>query len=245
MTRIRIGTSGWRYDDWRGSFYPEDLDGSAWLAHYAERFPTVEINNSFYRLPEEATLAGWRDAVPEGFRFAVKANRYVTHMKKLKEPAEGAARMLARFRTLDPTLGPVLYQCPPRWKANTARLATFLEALPADVPATFEFREASWFSEEIYALLREHGAALCLSDHPDATLAYEITGPFVYIRLHGTELYAGNYDGRTLRAWARRIAGWAEAGRDVWCFFDNDIKAAAPHDAQRLTEMVQSEAGAA
>lgn len=243
MARIRIGTSGWRYDDWRGAFYPEDLKASDWLAYCAARFPTIEINNSFYRLPEEATLAAWRDAVPNGFRFAIKANRYVTHMKKLKEPDEGAARMLARFRALGDRLGPVLYQCPPRWKANPERLAAFLDALPSDIPATFEFRDASWFSDEIYALLGRHGAALCLSDHPDSTLAYEVTAPFVYVRLHGTELYVGSYDGRTLRGWAKRLAGWAAEGRDVWAYFDNDIKAAAPGDAQRLREMVRAETG--
>lgn len=242
--RIRIGTSGWRYDDWRGAFYPDDVKPPSWLAYYGRRFPAVEINNSFYKLPEEKTLRTWRDAAPEGFMFAAKANRFVTHMKKLKDPEEGLQRMMQRFRLLGDRLGPVLYQCPPKWKANAERLEAFLEALPKNVPAAFEFREDSWYGDEVLELLDKHGAALCLSDHPAATVVGTPPGPFVYVRLHGAELYQGSYDGRTLRGWASRIAGWQQEGRDVWCFFDNDIKAAAPGDAARLAEMLGVDLGA-
>ena len=161
---IRIGCSGWQYKHWKGDFYPADLRHHEWFAHYARTFDTVEINNSFYRLPEAETFRRWRERAPAGFLFAVKASRYLTHMKKLKEPEEPLRRFFEHARPLERTLGVVLYQLPPRWPADLARLDHFLHALPRAVRHAIEFREPSWYAPEVLDLLEAHGVALCLHD---------------------------------------------------------------------------------
>jgi len=166
LDRLWIGTSGWVYPHWRGVFYPPKLTTSRWLPFYAEHFRTVEINNTFYRLPSEKAFRDWRAAVPPGFRFAVKANRFITHMKKLREPAEPLERFLSRARLLSDRLGPILYQLPPRWRCNLPRLRDFLTILPRDLTHVFEFRDPSWMNEDVFAALEEHGAALCVISHP-------------------------------------------------------------------------------
>ncbi|HEY9854310.1 MAG TPA: DUF72 domain-containing protein, partial [Stenomitos sp.] len=162
MGEIRIGTSGWHYAHWHGTFYPAELPTSAWLDYYCRCFDTVEINNSFYRLPSETTLAAWRDAVPAGFSFAAKASRYLTHMKKLKDPESALHTFLPRLEALGPTLGPILFQLPPRWRLNLERFAAFLAVLPRTHRYAFEFRDPSWHVSEVYALLRRHGMAYCV-----------------------------------------------------------------------------------
>ena len=238
---IRIGTSGWNYPHWKGSFYPDDLPDEQWLAWYAERFDTVEINATFYRLPTTDTLDAWREAVPAGFRFAVKASRYITHMKKLKDPRESTARFFAAIERLGERLGPILFQLPPNWHCNLERLAGFLEALPAGYRYVFEFRDESWWIDEVADLLRQHEAAFCLFDLAGAAPPRRVTSDLVYLRLHGPDgAYRGRYSDASLRAWADAIRSWRDEGRAVHCYFDNDTDAQAPADARRLVDLLQS-----
>ncbi len=238
--RIRIGTSGWSYGHWRGTFYSQGTRPQEYLAAYAERFESVEINRTFYKLPAPATMAAWRAQTPPDFVFAAKASRYLTHRKKLKDAAEPIGRLLGCVEALQEKLGPVLLQLPPRWRANPERLERLLAQLPDQHRYAFEFRDPSWHDDRILALLARRGAAFCIFDLAGKRSPIEVTAPFVYLRLHGPGgPYQGSYDGRTLSGWARRIRGWSEAGRDVWCYFDNDEKAYAPRDALRLKEMVE------
>lgn len=235
---LHIGTSGWHYDHWRERFYPEDLKSDERLAYYARHFATVEINNTFYKLPTKKTLAAWRDGTPSGFLFACKASRFITHMKKLKDPEQAFTRFFDAVATLEPKLGPILFQLPPRWRVNAGRLAAFLETLPSGRRYAFEFRDETWFTPEVLDLLAEHGAALCAYDIAGRRSPIEVTADFVYVRLHGPgAAYEGSYDGRTLRGWQRRFDRWAADGKDVYCYFDNDQKAYAVGDALRLLEM--------
>lgn len=238
--RIRIGTSGWNYGHWLGAFYPKGTRQEDLLAAYAERFDSVEINRTFYSLPDKDAVASWREQSPAGFLFAAKASRYLTHMKKLKDPKEPLDRLLGCVENLGEKLGPLLFQLPPRWRANPDRLASFLEQLPDRHRYAFEFRDSSWHDERILRLLSERGAAFCIFDLAGKRSPVEVTAGFVYLRLHGPgEAYQGSYDGRTLSGWARRMLAWSEAGKDVHCYFDNDEKAYAPRDASRLKEMVE------
>jgi uncharacterized protein YecE (DUF72 family) len=238
--RIRTGTSGWNYDHWLGTFYPKGTRQRDLLAVYAERFDSVEINRTFYKLPAAKTMAGWREQSPQGFLFAAKASRFLTHMKKLKDPEEPVARLLGCVEALEGKLGPILFQLPPRWRVNPDRLARLLEVLPDRHRYAFEFRDPTWHNDQILLLLSNRGAAFCIFDLAGKRSPVEVTAGFVYIRLHGPgAAYQGSYDGRAISGWARRIRGWSEAGKDVYCYFDNDEKAYAPHDALRLKEMVE------
>jgi len=240
MGRVRIGTSGWTYPHWHGTFYPERLRQQDLLAAYADRFDSVEINNTFYNLPTAGTLAAWCEQTPADFLFAAKASRYLTHMKKLKDPAEPLERLFGCIDELGDKLGPVLFQLPPRWRMNPDRLERFLEALPGGHRYTFEFRDGSWHDGKILELLSQRQAAFCIFDLAGQRSPIEVTADFVYLRLHGPGgPYQGSYDGRTLFGWARRIADWSAAGKDVYCYFDNDEKGYAPSDALRLKEMVE------
>jgi len=237
--RILIGTSGWHYPHWVGPVYPEGARPDSFLVRYARRFRSVEINTTFYGLPAPATLAHWRDATPPGFVFACKASRLITHRHKLAHAAEATARFLDAIALLGAKRGPVLFQLPPRWRADADRLATFLAALPAGSRYAFEFRDRSWFTPAVYARLARHGAALCLYDLAGWRSPVRVTAPFVYLRLHGPgAAYRGRYDGRTLSGWARRIAAWRRQGRDVYCYFDNDEGGHAAADAARLSAML-------
>ncbi len=237
--RIHVGTSGWNYPHWRESFYPGRLPQERWLAFYAERFATVEINNSFYNLPAAATFSGWAARVPRGFLFAVKASRYITHMKKLKDPGASVPRFLERAGHLGDRLGPILFQLPPRWKRNVERLQGFLRTLPPGGRYAFEFRDPSWFHGETYACLREAGAAFCIYHLAGTLSPKEVTAEFVYLRLHGPEgAYEGSYDTQALAGWAGALSAWSSQGREVFCYFDNDQGGYAPRDAARLSEML-------
>ncbi|MDB5684845.1 MAG: hypothetical protein JWM75_2543 [Sphingomonas bacterium] len=240
---IRIGCSGWNYRHWRSAFYPDGLPVKRWFAHYAEAFDTVEINNSFYRLPSAETFAAWRDQAPPGFRYAVKANRFLTQAKKLKDCAEPIARFLAPVRALGQTLGPVLYQLPPRFRANPERLDQFLALLPRDIHHVFEFREPSWHSDEILAVLDRHGASFCTHDMPGMAVPRWATGPIAYVRFHGTEgKYWGRYDATALRDWRDWMLDQSRLGREVWAYFNNDIHAHAIADALALRQLVDEAA---
>jgi len=239
--QVRIGTSGWSYDDWVGPFYPEGLSAEERLGHYAKTFDAVEINNTFYQLPEKKALRRWRDTPGADFLFACKASRFTTHMKKLKDPKPSTARFFDAVDALGRKLGPILFQLPPNWRCNAERLGCFLEALPPGHRYAFEFRDASWHVDAVLELLREHEAAWCIWDMGGERSPLHVTTDLAYIRLHGPHAaYRGSYDGRTLSGWTKRIAAWLDDGIDVHCYFDNDEKGYAPKDAQRLCEMVRA-----
>jgi uncharacterized protein YecE (DUF72 family) len=236
--RVRIGTSGWEYRHWAGDFYPRDLPRDRWFDHYAAHFDTVELNNPFYRLPEAAVFEGWCRRAPSGFTYAVKASRYLTHMKRLREPEEPIERFWARASRLDEHFGPVLYQLPPRWKPNLDRLRTFMRLVPRHDQA-IEFRDRRWYTPQTAAIVADAGFSLCLHDMAGSAPPTEPIGPFVYVRFHGAgERYGGRYSGQRLRGWADRIAAWASEGRPVWAYFNNDTGRHAIRDAERLREMV-------
>jgi uncharacterized protein YecE (DUF72 family) len=237
---LYIGTSGWTYDGWRGPFYPQDVPKKDWLAWYATRFGATEINGSFYRTPSLEAVRTWRDQTPDGFRFAWKASKFITHWKRLSEKSDNSIDlMVTRLKALGPKIGPVLFQLPPQFKANRERLAAFLKMLPKRYAYTFEFRDKSWYEPPILDLLREHDIALCLSDHRDAPAPWEVTASLVYVRGHGPRGdYRDRYPEATLRAWARDVRKWRRESREVYCFFDNDQKSAAPKDAARLAELL-------
>jgi uncharacterized protein YecE (DUF72 family) len=234
-----IGCSGWQYKHWRGDFYPAALAQRRWLPYYAERFNTVEVNNTFYRLPEEGTFGGWRQRVPRGFVFAVKASRYLTHMKKLKDPDDPLELFFSRATKLGPTLGPVLYQLPPRWPVNLDRFQAFLEALPGNRRHAVEFREPSWYCEKVFALLQHHRVALCLHDMEGSASGKRAVGPFVYARFHGIQKYSGSYGDETLDDWAAWLSDRLRAGISVYAYFNNDSGGHAPRDAARLRAMIE------
>ena len=235
----RIGTSGWQYKHWRGPFYPEKLPLRAWLPYYAEHFDTVEVNNSFYRLPTEETFAKWRDTTPPGFVFAVKASRYLTHFKRLIEPAEPIARLFSRIDVLGDKLGPVLFQLPPRWSVDVERLRLFLAELPRGRRYAMEFRDPSWETPAVWRLLERHNVARCVYELAGYTAPLEDTADFVYLRLHGpsSSKYAGSYDARALERWARWLDRSALPNgrkRDVYVYFDNDQAGYAAANAAAL-----------
>lgn len=240
MPRLRVGCSGWQYRHWRGNFYPDTITTSRWLEHYATRFDTVELNNSFYRLPEAAIFAAWRQRVPRTFLFAVKASRHLTHWKRLKDPAEPLDRLFGCASHLRQSLGPVLYQLPPRWGCDLDRLRTFLSMAPAGRPQAIEFRDPDWYRGEVFALLEQHRFALCVHDMAGCEAPAAAVGPFVYLRLHGPQRYAGRYPDALLARWADWLAGQRAAGRDAYVYFNNDVGGHAPRDAIRLREMVDA-----
>jgi uncharacterized protein YecE (DUF72 family) len=236
-TSVRVGCSGWQYKHWRGNFYPAALPPARWLEYYATQFDTVEINNSFYRLPEADTFAEWRRRVPRSFVYAVKASRYLTHMKKLKDPGPPVARLFSRVRNLGRRLGPVLYQLPPHWPRNLERLETFLRTLPQSRLHAIEFRDPSWYCDETFDLLSRYHVALCLHDMAGSATGRRLVGPFVYLRLHGPQRYSGRYRERTLEAWADWCVSSQCQGLPVYVYFNNDAGGHAPRDALRLREL--------
>ncbi len=232
---FRVGCSGWQYRHWRGNFYPADLPQARWFPYYATQFDTVEINNSFYRLPERETFAKWRAAAPRGFLFAVKASRYLTHMKKLKDAAEPLERFFGNARGLGPRLGPVLYQLPPHRARDEARLDRFLALLPRDVPQAVEFRDPSWYAEQTFETLERHRVAMCLHDMAGSASPRITVGPFVYVRFHGNgSRYGGAYPDSALDDWSVWLSDQRLRGLPVYAYFNNDVGGHAPVDAARL-----------
>ena len=233
---ILIGTSGWQYADWKGRFYPPGLPQREWLPYFAARFPTVEINNSFYMLPKPTSFERWRAAVPDGFVYAVKANRYITHLKRLREPEEPVARFFERARLLGDKLGPVLYQLPPNFVADLPRLEHFLGVIPPDVPAAFEFRHPTWDTDETRALLDARGCAWVLADRPGWKIATHVTGGWAFVRFHQGRRTHPGYSRSRLRSWADALASLPS--RRTWVYFNNDPLGAALRDAATLTELL-------
>ncbi len=249
--RLFLGTSGYAYPHWRKRVYPAGLPQRAWLAYYAERFATVELNNSFYRLPSAAAFEAWRAAVPRGFVFAVKASRFLTHMKRLKDAHRHFRLFLRRARHLGPTLGPVLFQLPRNFHVDIERLDGLLAALDRQrmvrgLRAVLEVRHDSWLDPEVYARLRRANVALCFHDAKVLTVTEPVTARFVYVRRHGSRRHgAGNYDERALRADARQVRTWLRDGRDVYVYFNNDARGFAVANARRLAELLGSAAARA
>jgi uncharacterized protein YecE (DUF72 family) len=233
---LRVGTSGWQYDHWRGLFYPRDLRPPDWFAHYARAFDTVEVNNSFYRLPARETFEAWRRMAPPGFLYAVKFSRFGTHMKKLLDPEGTIGLFLERALALEERLGPVLVQLPPRFQVNVERLARFLDVATSGAGRklrwTVEVRDPSWLIEPVFQTLRDRGVALCLHDmlpgHPDL-----LTTDWTYLRFHGGR-YDGDYDDAALDVVAARVRAWRARGKDVYVYFNNDLKGHALTNARDL-----------
>jgi uncharacterized protein YecE (DUF72 family) len=240
---IHIGTSGWHYKHWCGPYYAEKLAASKMLACYYQDFDTVEINNSFYKLPYESTFAKWRQDTPRNFCFAVKASRFITHMKKLKDPENALENFIPRAEALKEKLGPILFQLPPHWPVNLERLEEFLSALPKKHLYTFEFREPSWHRDEVYELLRRHNAAFCMYELDRFQTPDVISADWTYIRLHGPGgKYQGSYSTRQLRDWAAKIRDWSGSLRAVYVYFDNDQAGYAVHNALELKRLVAAKA---
>ena len=245
MATASIGTSGWSYKHWQHVFYPDGLPAREQLAFFAEHFPTVEINYSYYQLPPRKTFELWRRNSPDDFVFAVKASRYLTHMKKLKDPEEPLQRLLDHARGLGPKLGPVLFQFPRRWVLNMARLHDFGEALEHHPKQryAFEFRHQSWLTADVYGLLKEHNAALCLPVGWNIPLEIELPAEWTYLRFHGGA-HSIAFTDDELRPWAERIRRWRAEGIDSYSYFNNDTlwqgRPAAIDNARRLREMVDA-----
>jgi len=234
VSEVRIGCSGWSYRDWKGPFYPREVPDRARLEFYATRFDTAEINASFYRLPAETTVEGWAERAPEGFLFAWKVSRFITHNKKLRDVEDSVGLVYGRMAPLGEKQGPSLIQLPPQLRRDDARLAAFLKLLPRG-RHTVEFRHPSWYEPAVFALLADFDAALCISDHHSAPSPWEVTAGWVYVRGHGPGgRYHGHYAETELARWAERIRDWRAEDRDVYVYFDNDIKCAAPQDAMML-----------
>lgn len=236
MTRFRVGTSGYDYPHWDGVFYPRDLPATQRFGYYAGRFDTVEINNTFYGLPDRSTFRAWRERAPKGFLYVLKFSRYGSHMKHLKDPGETIGNFLDAASGLGDRLGPILVQLPPAWNADPERLDAFLEVAPREPRWAVEFRDESWLRDDVFGILRDHGAALCvhdmLEDHPRLA-----TADWVYLRFHGA--LAGNpYSRQYLTARAREVDEHLEVGRDVFAFFNNDPGGRAVGDALDLRRYV-------
>jgi len=255
---IRIGCSGWQYAHWRGRFYPAELPTSRWFGHYALTFDTVEINNSFYRLPPPETFAKWREQAPPHFLYAVKASRFLTHMKKLKDPHDPLERFFDNAAHLAPCLGPVLYQLPPRFPLNLERFEIFLRAIAPAAQAAglqaspsaggilnvVEFRDPSWYDERVYELLRRYDVSLCLHDMQGSASGRLVVGPFVYVRFHfGTTKYGGRYPDERLDEWAEWLSARAAEGLRIFAYFNNDTGGHAPRDAVRLRARIEERVG--
>ncbi|MGH7845467.1 MAG: DUF72 domain-containing protein [Candidatus Binatia bacterium] len=237
MPELRIGTSGYQYDHWKGIFYPHELPKKSWFGYYADHFDTVEINNTFYRLPEARAFDTWRRQAPKGFCYALKLSRYGTHLKRLKDPKRWITNFTGRAKKLRETLGPILVQLPPNWDVNFDRLEIFLKAAPSHYRWAFEFRDPRWLRAEIYGILKSHKAALCIHDmiekHPR-----EITAKWVYLRFHGIR-YGGNYTHQFLKEQALQIKTYLDRGLDVFAYFNNDRDGYALQNAAELENAVR------
>jgi uncharacterized protein YecE (DUF72 family) len=237
--RCFIGTSGWSYDHWDGLFYPSGTRCNDRLKYFTGQFDTVEINNTFYRLPRPSVFETWERIAPNGFIYALKGSRFITHMKKLKDPKEPIAIFIERARLLKDNLGPILFQLPPRWRCNPSRLKSFIKYLPQNMRFAFEFRDPDWFNEEVYGMLRKGDFAFCIYHMPDLESPVEVTASFTYIRFHGAgTLYSGRYTRGYLSRWADTIRGFTREGIDVYAYFNNDAYGHAIVNAKELIELL-------
>ena len=234
---ILVGTSGWQYRDWRERFYPRGLPQGRWLEHYANHYPTVEVNATFYRLPSAEAFAKWKAETPAGFLMAVKASRFITHIRRLRDCEEPMKLLVSRARKLGRKLGPVLVQLPPGFSIDMERLRRFLRTVPRGVRPAFEFRDGSWFVDDVFEALDRAGAALVLADRPRARVPDVVTGGWSYVRFHQGTDTGPDYTRGKLRTWADRIA--AMQTRNVYAYFNNDTGGAAVRDAGVLRELLR------
>lgn len=240
--RIWIGTSGWVYGHWRKLFYPQGLPQSRWFAFYARHFPTVEINATFYREASEEAVRQWRDQAPAGFVYAVKAHRFMTHMKKLVKCEEPVPRFFARMEPLRELIGPVLFQLAPQVPVDLGRLAEFAALLPPGYFHVFEFRDERWYTEETHDFLKQAGLGFCIHDHRGMSCPEWVTAEAAYYRFHGSSgSPPGNYEDEMLKSAAKRINAKASAGHDVWVYFNNDAYGCAIANAKQLMELTPAE----
>ena len=236
---LRIGTSGYHYPHWVGPFYPPGTSAAHMLEYYVRHFDTLEINNSFYKLPSIEAFEHWRDSSPKNFVFAVKASRFITHNKKLKDPENAVDNFLPRAEHLDKKLGPILFQLPPHWHVNVERLQGLLEILPRQHRYAFEFRELSWLTPEVNRTLARFNAAFCIYELAGYETPLEVTADFAYVRLHGPDgQYQGNYTPARLRRWAKWIEQQAKKMKAIYVYFDNDQAGYAVKNALSLRKMV-------
>ena len=235
-----IGTSGWHYKHWKGPFYPSEFSEKDFLSFYSGHFSTVEINNSFYHLPSKETFEQWHNTVGSDFLFAVKASRYITHMKKLKDPQISLDKFLSAIEGLKNKLGIVLFQLPPYWHKNEARFESFLSVLPKKLKCAFEFRDKSWFNEAIYTLLSKNNSAFCIYEIAGVKSPEIITADYIYVRLHGpdNQKYQGNYSSHQLNSWADKFHKWSSEGKETYCYFDNDQNGYAAKNAATLQHII-------
>ncbi len=244
MARLLVGTSGWVYPHWRGTFYPGDLDEREWFNHYSHRFDTVEINSTFYRLPPRSTFESWSRNAPPGFLFSVKASRYMTHVKKLKDPEQGVERFYGSLAGMGDLCAAVLLQLPPSWRANPERLNEFLDIVPREYRSVLEPRDRSWLREEVYEVLRRHGAALCFADSPFYPAPETRTADFSYYRMHGGRGSSRpGYSTKELEELAVRLGGELADRRDCFVYFNNDYRAYAVANALELKGMLEGKDG--
>lgn len=234
---FRVGCSGWSYKHWRGTFYPWGVSQKRWFEHYAREFDTVELNNTFYRLPTEHAVRHWAESAPEGFAFAIKVSRLITHYHRLRDSESALGTFFERMEPLVRRAGPFLYQLPPQFERDDERLGEFLRLLPAGRIHAFEFRHASWWAEPVYELLRRHGAAFVMWDLAGTRTPAVATGHEAYLRMHGPAKYSETYRDPQLAAWVEAARG-LEGVRRTWVYFNNDIGGHAPDDARRFREMV-------
>lgn len=240
--QIHIGTSGWHYRHWIGTFYPAGIKPDEQFNFYKQSFSTVEINNSFYRLPSSEIFKRWRKESPPDFLFAVKASRYITHQKKLNEPKETTRKFFANVKFLKEKLGPILFQLPPMWNVNAGRLEDFLSVLPGKFHYVFEFRNSTWYTDEVLDLLKKYNSAFCIYELGGHASPVNVTADFVYVRLHGPgNKYQGSYTRAQLKDWAYQCREWQRQGLHVFVYFDNDQQGYAAFNAQTLKDMLGSE----
>ena len=239
VARYIAGTSGWHYDDWKGRFYPKGLPKYKWLEFYSQHFTTVELNNTFYRLPTEKAFRNWYDSTPPDFVFAVKISRLITHIKRLKDTREALKNFMSRAALLKYKLGPVLYQLPPSLHRDDAKLEGFLSGLPTEIKHVIEFRHESWLTDEVYDILRRYHVGICVFDMPDLSCPLLATVDFAYIRFHGKDsLYSSSYSDEELADWAERIKKLAQNLDMVYIYFNNDIQGFALKNAETMMELL-------
>lgn len=241
--QVRIGTSGWHYKHWRGNFYPAKIKVDEMLSYYTQHLDSVEINNSFYRLPTADAVRNWVRHTPDEFLFSVKGSRYITHNRKLNDPKRSIAKFMKMVEGFGEKLGPILFQLPPKWNVNADRVREFLKALPRGNRYAFEFRHPSWFTDEIYGILRHFNAALCIYEIAGFQSPVMLTADFTYIRLHGPaeKAYQGKYSAKTLRKWADEIETWRSHGCQVYFYFDNDQAGCAVRNAIELLALTSND----
>jgi uncharacterized protein YecE (DUF72 family) len=236
---VLIGTSGWVYPHWRRRLYPSRLPQSRWLEHYASHFSTVEVNNSFYRLPTADVFNAWRRRTPDGFVFAVKASRFITHVKRLRDPESPLKTLIGRARHLETKLGPILFQLPPRFRLDLPRLERFLHALPGHVHAVIEFRDPSWHVPEVYDLLQRFRVGYCIMIGPRLPCVPMVTGRLLYARFHSPGGAGPAFGRRRLRAWARLFDALLRDADAGYIYFNNDARGAAVEDAHTLCALMR------